>query len=135
MPPSFIEVYMFGHVTVGTKDLKRAGCFYDAVLGDLGHARAFERKTLICYGHRSGSRFFVMLPFDGNAASVGNGTHIAFDAASRVVVDDFHSMALASGGTDEGLPGLRKHYHDHYYGAYVRDPDGNKLQAVCHKLE
>ena len=135
MPPSFIEVCMFGHVTVGTKDLKHAGSFYDAVLGVLGHVRAFERKTLICYGHRAGSRFFVMLPFDGNAASVGNGTHIAFDAASRVVVDGFHSMALASGGTDEGLPGLRRHYHDHYYGAYVRDPDGNKLQAVCHKLD
>ena len=135
MPPSFIEEYMFGHVTVGTKDLKHAGCFYDAVLGVLGHVRAFERKTLICYGDQSGSRFFVVLPFDGNAASVGNGTHIAFNAATRVVVDAFHSMALASGGTNEGLPGPRKHYHDRYYGAYVRDLDGNKLQAVCHKLE
>ena len=124
---------MFGHVTIGTRNLTRAGLFYDAVLEVLGHARAFERETLICYGDRSGSRFFVMLPFDGNAASVGNGTHVAFHAVSRIVVDDFHSMALASGGTDEGLPGLRKHYHDHYYGAYVRDPDGNKLQAVCHK--
>jgi len=126
---------MFGHVTIGTRDLTRAGLFHDAVLEVLGHTRAFERETLICYGDRSGSRFFVMLPFDRKVASVGNGTHVAFHAVSRMVVDDFHSMALASGGTDEGLPGLRKHYHDHYYVAYVRDPDGNKLQAVCHKPE
>jgi catechol 2,3-dioxygenase-like lactoylglutathione lyase family enzyme len=76
-----------------------------------------------------------MNPFDGNAATVGNGGHAAFNADSRAAVDKFHAAALAGGGTDEGRPGLRPHYNENYYGAYVRDPDGNKLQAVCHNAE
>jgi len=126
---------MFSHITVGTNDLQRAGDFYDAVLGALGHARGFERENFISYGDRSGGRFFVMNPFDGNAATVGNGVHAAFTADSCAAVDKFHAAALAGGGTDEGRPGLRPHYNENYYGAYVRDPDGNKLQAVCHNAE
>jgi len=60
---------------------------------------------------------------------------VAFLAADRAMVDAFHAVALAHGGTDEGVPGLRPQYHPNYYGAYVRDPDGNKLQAVCHRAE
>ena len=123
---------LFGHVTLGTNNLERAGKFYDAVLATLGHARGLERDTFISYGDRSGSRFFVMKPFDGGPATAGNGTHVAFLAPSRAAVDAFHAAALAAGGSDEGAPGLRPHYHADYYGAYVRDPDGNKLQAVCH---
>ncbi len=126
---------MFSHITVGTNDLQRAGDFYDAVLGALGHARGFERESFISYGDRSGGRFFVMRPFDGKAATVGNGVHAAFSADSRAAVDEFHAAALAAGGTDEGPPGPRPHYNENYYGAYVRDPDGNKLQAVCHNAE
>ena len=124
---------MFSHITVGTNDLARAGIFYDAVLGILGHTRSFEKETFISYGERSGPRFFVMNPFDGNAASTGTGVHAAFVAATRADVDAFHAAALAAGGTDEGAPGLRPHYHEDYYAAYVRDPDGNKIQAVCRK--
>ncbi|CAN0415801.1 unnamed protein product, partial [Discosporangium mesarthrocarpum] len=105
----------------------------DAVLGILGHVRGLERETFISYGDRSGARFFIMNPFDGNPASTGNGAHAAFVAESRADVDAFHAAALAAGGTDEGAPGLRPHYHEDYYAAYVRDPDGNKLQAVCRK--
>ena len=126
---------MFGHITVGTNDLARAGEFYDSVLNTLGQSRGLERDTFISYGDRSGSRLFVMTPFDGNPATVGNGVHVAFKADNRAQVDAFHAAALAAGGTDEGAPGLRPHYHEHYYGAYVRDPDGNKLQAVCHRAE
>lgn len=126
---------LFGHVTVGTDDLVRAGAFYDAVLATLGHARGMARAGFISYGDGSGARFFVMTPYDGGPASAGNGTHVAFLAPSRAAVDAFHAAALAAGGTDEGAPGPRPHYHEHYYGAYVRDPDGNKLQAVCHRPE
>lgn len=126
---------MFSHVTFGTNDLARAGAFYDSVLGILGHVRGLERETFISYGDRSGPRFFIMNPFDGDAASTGNGVHAAFVADSRAKVDAFHAAALAAGGNDEGAPGLRPHYHEHYYAAYVRDPDGNKLQAVCRKPE
>lgn len=72
-------------------------------------------------------------PFNGQPAVPGNGVHIAFKVDSRDLVDAFHRTALEHGGTDEGPPGLRAHYHPNYYGAYVRDPDGNKLQAVCHR--
>ena len=126
---------MFSHVTVGTNDLAKAGAFYDAVFEALGMSRGFEEETFISYGERSGGRFFVMSPFDGEPATVGNGVHAAFRAADRVSVDAFHAAALANGGSDEGAPGLRPHYHADYYGAYVRDPDGNKLQAVSHEAE
>ncbi|MGB0632433.1 MAG: VOC family protein [Alphaproteobacteria bacterium] len=126
---------MFSHITVGTNDLAKAGAFYDAVFAALGLSRGFEGETFISYGERAGGRFFVMVPYDGNAASVGNGVHAAFRAADRASVDAFHTAALSNGGSDEGVPGLRPHYHENYYGAYVRDPDGNKLQAVCHDPE
>lgn len=126
---------MFSHVTVGTNDLTKAGVFYDAVFGALGISRGFEGETFISYGERSGGRFFVMSPYDREPATVGNGVHAAFSAQNRAQVDAFHAAALANGGTDEGAPGLRPHYHEHYYGAYVRDSDGNKLQAVCHDPE
>ena len=126
---------MFSHVTVGTNDLAKAGAFYDAVFAVLGMSRGLEGETFVSYGERSGGRFFVMLPFNGEPATVGNGVHAAFRAADRVSVDAFHAAALANGGSDEGAPGLRPHYHADYYGAYVRDPDGNKLQAVYHEAE
>jgi len=127
---------MIGHVTLGTNDIARAGAFYDAVLATLGHARGEPGgDTFISYGDGSGSRFFVMRPFDGKPATVGNGVHVAFLARTRAQVDAFHAAALAAGGTDEGAPGLRPHYHASYYGAYARDIDGNKIQAVCHRAE
>ena len=84
------------------------------------------------YGEMSVAKVFVLRPFDGGPHVVGNGAHTAFLAASRVQVDAFHAAALSLGGSDEGEPGLRPHYHPNYYGAYVRDPEGDKLQAVCH---
>ena len=126
---------MFSHVTVGTNDVAKAGAFYDAVFEALGMSRGFEGEAFISYSERSGGRFFVMSPFNGEPANVGNGVHAAFRAADRVSVDAFHAAALANGGFDEGAPGLRPHYHADYYGAYVRDPDGNKLQAVSHEAE
>ena len=89
----------------------------------------------IGYGPPSGQKIFIGPAFDGKPATNGNGTHIAFAAKDRATVDAFYAAALAQGGRDEGPPGLRLHYHPNYYGAYVRDPDGNKLQAVCHFAE
>ncbi len=82
------------------------------------------------YGAATGAKLFIGPAFNGDPASAGNGTHIALIAADRATVDAFHAAALAHGGSDAGAPGPR--YHAHYYGAYVRDPEGNKLQAVCH---
>jgi len=123
---------MFSHVTIGTNDIERAVAFYDAVFGTLGIKRFFLESAYAGYGDKHSDQTWVMKPFDGKPATVGNGTHIAFMAPSRGAVDAFHAAALAHGGSDEGAPGLRPEYHPTYYGAYVRDPDGNKIQAVCH---
>ena len=128
---------MFSHVTVGTSKLTRALRFYDAALAPLGITRTNTYKVAASYapeGYQGTNHpFWVVRPLDGQAASAGNGVTVAFDAASRAAVDAFYQAALAAGGTDEGPPGLREHYHPDYYGAYVRDPDGNKVCVVCHK--
>lgn len=126
---------MYSHTTVGTNDPERAQKFYDAVMATLGHECFFREGGYAGYGEPRGDQFWVMPPFDKADARPGNGVHIAFLARDRAQVDMFHAEALAHGGTDEGAPGLRPHYHANYYGAYVRDPDGNKLQAVCHGAE
>ena len=86
----------------------------------------------MAFGDPMGQKTFIGPAFDGDPAVAGNGVHIAYHVADRATVDAFYETAMAHGGSDEGPPGLRPHYHPNYYGAYVRDPDGNKLQAVCH---
>ena len=123
---------MFSHVTLGTNDWERARPFWAAVAEVLKLPVMFEHETGIAYGALNRPMLFIGPTFDGRPATNGNGTHVAFAAESRAMVDAFHDAALANGGTDEGAPGLRPQYHPDYYGAYVRDPDNNKLQAVCH---
>jgi catechol 2,3-dioxygenase-like lactoylglutathione lyase family enzyme len=116
---------MIGYTTVGTNDLDRARAFYDAALAPLdGHRTlSYERSTY--YGSPSrGAMLGITLPFDGEAASVGNGVMVALAAASPAEVDQAHAAALAAGGTCEGPPGQRM---ANFYGAYFRDLDGNKL--------
>ena len=127
---------MFSHVTVGSNDLERAGAFYDAVLGALGYRQRPVQpdggpQALCWIGADSDlPRFYVYEPFDGAPATPGNGTMTAFVAPSRQAVDAAHAAGIKMGGTDEGAPGLRSHYAADYYGAYLRDPDGNKLHFV-----
>jgi catechol 2,3-dioxygenase-like lactoylglutathione lyase family enzyme len=123
---------MFSHITIGSNDLDQARRFYAPVMATLGLTEPFAIDHGFVYGDLTGPKLFIVPPFDGRSATNGNGTHVALLAASRAAVDAFHAAALANGGTDEGAPGLRPQYHLNYYGAYVRDPDGNKLQAVCH---
>ena len=123
---------MYSHVTLGTNDWDLAKPFWEAVSGALGLPMLFQYDGGAAYGTMTGEKIFIGAAFDGKPATSGNGTHVAFLAKDRATVDAFYVAALAHGGRDEGLPGLRPHYHPNYYGAYVRDPDGNKLQAVCH---
>ena len=108
-----------------------------SVLAPLGLKRKRTFKIAISYAPESFSGinepFWVLRPHDKKDATPGNGAMVAFEAATRAAVDAFHAAALAGGGSDEGPPGLRTHYHPDYYGAYVRDPEGNKLCAVCHR--
>jgi catechol 2,3-dioxygenase-like lactoylglutathione lyase family enzyme len=126
---------MYSHVTLGTNDFEKAEKFYDAVMAVLGHPVLFKVSGVLSYGTPAGEKLFILAPFDGGEARPGNGVHAAFKVDKRSIVDEFHRAALAHGGSDEGRPGLRPHYHPNYYGAYVRDPDGNKLQAVCHRKD
>jgi len=125
---------MFSHVTVGSNDIPRAKRFYDSVTTALGLKRQADHAEAVGYGAPGGRpQLWIVRPLDKKSASVGNGVTIGLDASDRSAVDAAHAAALASGGTDEGKPGVRAHYHPNYYGAYVRDPDGNKVCIVCHK--
>lgn len=115
---------MIGYVTVGTNDFERAKTFYDGVLGELGGKRTMTMERMQGYGAGNGPMLAVCKPYDGSAATHGNGTMIALAAPSREMVGKVHARALESGATDEGAPGLRG---DTFYGAYFRDLDGNKI--------
>ena len=123
---------MFSHVTIGTRDPAKAAEFYDEVLGTLGIEPLFKIEGVVAYGEPTGAKTFLLRPFDGGAPAPGNGWHAAYLAETHAQVDAFHAKALELGGTCEGPPGPRPHFHPNYYGAYVRDPEGNKIQAVCH---
>jgi len=120
---------VLSHVSLGTNDFPRARKFYDAVLGTLGMKCLMALDEGAGYG-RQQPDFWIQLPYDGQAANPGNGTHVCFGAASQEEVKAFHRKALEMGGEDDGKPGLRKEYSDHYYAAFVRDPDGNKIEAM-----
>lgn len=118
---------MIGYVTVGTNDMDRGAKFYDAIAAELGVARMMEWDGAIAWGAPGGGAGIGLTkPFDGNAATVGNGVMIALEAKDKDQVDRLHAIALANGGTCEGPPGPRG---DTFYAAYFRDPDGNKLNA------
>ncbi len=121
---------MLHHVSVGVADVERAARFYDAALSALGYKRVMEfLPYAVAYGVNS-PQFWVQIPHDRNAASAGNGVHVAFNAASKNAVNAFHRAALGAGGADDGAPGHRPDYSPEYYGAFVRDLDGNKLEAM-----
>lgn len=126
---------MFSHVTIGSDSVAAVRPFWLAVMEVLGHPLLFEGDRVLAFGRADGPKTFIVPPFDGQPARPGNGGHVAYIVPTRAQVDAFHAAALANGGSDEGAPGLRPHYHPNYYGAYVRDPDGNKLQAVCHSTK
>lgn len=116
---------MIGYVTLGTNDLVRAAAFYDAFFPHLGAKRIFGGDRSIYWGKRPGLGLLALtLPHDGEPATVGNGVMVALAARDRATVDGAHAAALSLGAVDEGAPGPRG---DAFYGAYFRDPDGNKL--------
>lgn len=123
---------MIGYVTIGTNDPARSMAFYDAVFAPLGYGRTFEGGGWAGYGpdgKKEGLEIYLATPENGKEATFGNGSMLAFKAPSRAAVEAFHAAALAAGGKDEGGPGVRGDSAPPFYGAYVRDPEGNKLCA------
>ncbi len=119
---------MLQYVTVGTNDLKRAGEYYDAILKQLGAKRYLDTPRVISWTN-GGTGFGVITPYDGKAATVGNGCMVSFACNSPEQVDQLYQMALDLGGTDEGAPGFRG---PGFYFAYFRDLDGNKMNFFHH---
>jgi catechol 2,3-dioxygenase-like lactoylglutathione lyase family enzyme len=128
---------MIDHIGIGAKDFSASRQFYDATLAILGITPIVEVTPDqtgsyhgVGYG-RDGKPFFWL----GNGGPRGAGMHVAFTAASRSQVDLFYETALRCGGKDNGIPGLRPYYHPNYYGAFIYDPDGINVEAVCHSSE
>ncbi|QMW24446.1 VOC family protein [Sandaracinobacteroides saxicola] len=120
---------MLHHVSLGTTNLKRAKAFYTPVMQELGLRCTLEVDEAVGYG--AGITVFSLnMPANGLPATVGNGVHVAFEVERRSTVDAFFEVAVANGGKAEGTPGIRPEYDRHYYAAFVRDPDGNKIEAL-----
>ena len=119
---------MIDHVGLGVSDLDRSKAFYQRALDPLGYRPLLERDGSVGFGRDGKPDFFIYVnrPLSGP-------THVAIASPDRATVHAFHAAALAAGGRDNGPPGPRPRYHPHYYGAFVLDPDGNNIEAVCHR--
>ncbi len=124
---------MLDHVSLGVTDLRRSRRFYDAALRPLGIVRTndFEDRGSD-YGAMAGPLGVELTITVEATAAASRGAHVSFRAADRAAVDAFHAAALQAGATDDGVPGPRPHYHADYYAAFVLDPDGHRIEAVCH---
>jgi catechol 2,3-dioxygenase-like lactoylglutathione lyase family enzyme len=123
---------MLHHISFAVADLARSAAFYDTTLAPLGYVRVWTDATAIGYGLPGGGDKFAIKVRSGKILVPGPGFHLAFAAPSRESVDAFHRAALASGGRDNGAPGLRPQYAPDYYAAFVFDPDGYRIEAVIH---
>jgi len=121
---------IFDHVGYNVADFERSKAFYLQALAPLGIGIAAEGDGWAMFGRPGKPQLWI-----GAFGAAPTGVHVAFAAADRAQVRDFHAAALAAGGRDNGGPGLRPHYHPDYYGAFVFDPDGNNVEAVCHAPE
>ena len=129
---------MIDHMGFPVTDIARSRAFYDAALAPLGlealvtipPEQSPSGGTAVGYGRHDDPFFWI-----GDNETVGQGIHVAFRVESRAMVNAFHKAALAAGGTDHGAPGLREHYGPNYYAAFVLDPDGFNIEAVCHAPE
>jgi catechol 2,3-dioxygenase-like lactoylglutathione lyase family enzyme len=125
---------MISHVSIGVRDIGRAGRFYDAALAPLGYKRLFDSAEALGYG-ADAPELWVMRVERPVPPDDASGLHLCLDAASRKAVDGFHGAALKAGGRDNGKPGLRKDYGENYYAGFVMDPDGYRLEAYCGTAE
>lgn len=119
------------YMMIGSSDLARSRAFYDPVMAALGGVIDADYPGFaFCYKFADGGRVWIAPPYDKAAPHPGNGSMIGFGTPDTATVDAAHAAAMANGGTNEGDPGPRPHYGPDFYGAYVRDPDGNKMSFV-----
>jgi catechol 2,3-dioxygenase-like lactoylglutathione lyase family enzyme len=120
---------MIDHVSVAARDLAVSTRFYEAVLAALGFAKLEQRAATVGFG-KAYPEFWINLRVDMTPIAATDGAHVGFRARSPAMVVAFHAAALAAGGADDGAPALRPHHGDGYYAAFIRDPDGNRIEAV-----
>jgi catechol 2,3-dioxygenase-like lactoylglutathione lyase family enzyme len=124
---------MLHHLSFGVADLARSAAFYDATLSALGYVRVWTDKTAIGYGLPGGGDKLAIKLRSSGVVVPGSGFHVAFAARSRESVTQFYQAALQNGGNDNGAPGPRPDYGQHYYAAFVVDPDGYRIEAVINE--
>ena len=130
------DLHMLHHISLGVRDIDLSARFYDAVLAELGYVRVWEDLRpgqdgqAVGYGHPGSGDKLAIKQRDAAHLAPGPGFHLAFAAPSRAAVHGFHGAALGNGGRDNGAPGPRPHYGEHYYAAFVIDPDGYRIEAV-----
>ena len=125
---------ILSHVSLGTNDFARAAAFYDKIMPTLGCRRVMEHPDAVAYG-KMFPEFWIQTPHDGHPAGTANGIHIGFIAPSKEAVHAFHEAGLAAGATDDGAPGPRPDYGEPYYGCFLRDLDGHKIEAAFWNVE
>jgi catechol 2,3-dioxygenase-like lactoylglutathione lyase family enzyme len=121
---------MIDHVSVAVRDLAAATRFYESVLGALGYAKHDVRAATVGFGKRYSEFWINHRPGLAPVVDTDNGAHVCLRAASVAAVEAFHAAALAAGGASDGAPGLRPRHGEGYYAAFIRDPDGNRIEAV-----
>ena len=138
------EVNPLGHISIGVRDYETSKAFYTAVLAPLGLRLVYDSEAMtpkrntrrtLGFGSDMQHELLNVFEFGEEASPPRAGFHLAFNAPSRNAVVDFHAAAMTSGGIDNGLPGVRKHYGDTYFAAFIVDPDGWRLEAVCKATE
>jgi catechol 2,3-dioxygenase-like lactoylglutathione lyase family enzyme len=122
---------MLGHLSFGVADLDRAIAFYGAALAPLGLVQVWQNASAAGYGPAGGGDILALKKQSSPVIPPGPGFHLAFNAATHAAVDAFYSEGMRAGGTDNGRPGLRPHYGPTYYAAFLIDPDGHPIEAVC----
>jgi catechol 2,3-dioxygenase-like lactoylglutathione lyase family enzyme len=128
---------LLDHVSIGVPDLDIARHFYDAIMSTLGAAKVYDLPHALGYGERctpQDAASTCLAVYLDQGATGENKRHWCFKASSRAQVDAFHTAGLEAGGRSDGLPGLRSDYHPGYYAAFLRDPAGNRVEAVCHNV-
>ncbi len=120
---------MIDHVSIGVRDLERAARFYQAVLGTIGYEQLEDRAHTVGFGKKY-PEFWINLRATMAPVAAESGSHVALRVRTRELVDAFHAAAVAAGGASDGAPGLRPQHGEGYYAAFIRDPDGNRIEAV-----
>lgn len=131
-------MFLLDHVSISVRNLDHCRPFYEAIMAALGAEKVYDRPDALGFGFRCNAAedsHTCLAVYSSETANTDSRRHWCFKAKSREHVRQFHAAGLRNGGEDDGAPGIRSHYHEHYFGAFLFDPEGNRIEAVCHRAE